>query len=75
MDEERKVCKVLGGKPEGNRKLARSERRWKDGIRMDYMKIGWGCGLVSGGSGYRQLAGSCKHGDEPMGSDATYSVT
>jgi hypothetical protein len=35
MGEERKVYKVLVGKPEGKRPLGRPRRRWKGGIRMD----------------------------------------
>jgi hypothetical protein len=37
MGEERKVYKVLEGKPEGKRPLGRPRRRWEDGIRMDLM--------------------------------------
>jgi hypothetical protein len=37
MGEERKVYKVLVGKPEGKRSL-----RWENGIRMDLRKIGLG---------------------------------
>jgi hypothetical protein len=33
--EERKVYKVLVGKPEGKRPLGRPRRRWEDMIRMD----------------------------------------
>jgi hypothetical protein len=33
MGEERKVYKVLMGKPEGKRPLGRPRRRWEDGIR------------------------------------------
>jgi hypothetical protein len=32
MGEERKVYKVLVGKPEGKRLLERTRRRWEDGI-------------------------------------------
>jgi hypothetical protein len=45
MGEERKVYKVLVGKPEGKRPLGRPRRRWEDGIRMDLREIylgGWG---------------------------------
>jgi hypothetical protein len=42
MGEERKVYKVLVGKPEGKRPLGRPRRRWEDGIRMDITEIGWG---------------------------------
>jgi hypothetical protein len=40
MGEERKVYKVLVGKPEGKRPLGRPRRRWEDGIRLDLRKIG-----------------------------------
>jgi hypothetical protein len=40
MGEERKVYKVLAGKPEGKRPLGRPRRRWEDGIRMDLKEIG-----------------------------------
>jgi hypothetical protein len=39
MGEERKVYKVLVGKPEGKRPVGRPRRRWEDGIRMD---LAWG---------------------------------
>jgi hypothetical protein len=39
MGEERKVCKVLVGKPEGKRPLGRPRRRWEDGMRMDLREI------------------------------------
>jgi hypothetical protein len=42
MGEERKVYKVLVGKPEGKRPLGRPRHRWEDGIRVDLGKIGWG---------------------------------
>jgi hypothetical protein len=42
MGEERKVYKVLVGKPEGNRPLERPRRRWEDGVRMDLGEIGLG---------------------------------
>jgi hypothetical protein len=42
MGEERKVCKVLVGKPEGNRPLGKPSRRWEDGIRIDLREIGLG---------------------------------
>jgi hypothetical protein len=41
MGEERKVYKVLVGKPEGKRPVGRPRRRWKNGIRMDLREIGW----------------------------------
>jgi hypothetical protein len=42
MGEERKVYKVLVGKPEGKKPLGRPRRRWEDGMRMDLREIGLG---------------------------------
>jgi hypothetical protein len=42
MGEERKLYKVLVGKPEGKRPLERPRCRWEDGIRMDLRETGWG---------------------------------
>jgi hypothetical protein len=42
MGEERKMYKVLVGKPEGKRPLGRPRRRWEDGIRMDLRELGLG---------------------------------
>jgi hypothetical protein len=43
MGEERKVYKVLVGKPEGKRPHGRPRHRWEDGIRMDLKETGLGC--------------------------------
>jgi hypothetical protein len=40
MGKERKVYKVLVGKPKGKRPLVRPRRRWEDGIGMDLREIG-----------------------------------
>jgi hypothetical protein len=48
MGEERKVYKVLVGKPEGKRPLGRPRRWWEDGIRMDLREIGLGGGVWIG---------------------------
>jgi hypothetical protein len=40
--EERKVYKVLVGKPEGKKPPGRRRRRWENGIRMDLREIGLG---------------------------------
>jgi hypothetical protein len=72
MGEERNMYRVLMGKPEGKRPLERPRRRWKDGIRMDWLGE---CRLDPVGSGYRQVAGSCEYGDEPSGSGATELVS
>jgi hypothetical protein len=46
MGEERKVYKVLVGKPEGKRPVGgKPRRRWEDGIRMDLREIGLGGGV------------------------------
>jgi hypothetical protein len=42
MGEERKMYKVLVGKPEGTRPPGKPRRRWEDGIRMDLREIGLG---------------------------------
>jgi hypothetical protein len=42
MGEERKLYKVLVGKPEGKRALGRPRRGWDDGIRMDLTEIDLG---------------------------------
>jgi hypothetical protein len=74
MGEERKVYKVLVGKPEGKRLLGRPRRRWEDGIRMDLREIGLGVWI-----GFDWLrtgtVGCCECGDEPSGSFATELVS
>jgi hypothetical protein len=42
MGEERKVYKVLVGKPKGKRPLGRPRHRWEGGIRMDLREISLG---------------------------------
>jgi hypothetical protein len=44
MGEERKVYKVLVGRPERKRPLGRLRRRWEDGIKTDLMEIDLGGG-------------------------------
>jgi hypothetical protein len=41
--EMRKACKILVGKPEGNRPLGRCRRRWEDNIEIDLSEVGWEC--------------------------------
>jgi hypothetical protein len=71
VGEEKKLYRVLVGKPEGKRPLGRPRRRWKNGIRMDLKEIGWGdvewVQLTQG-----EVADWCECGDEPSGSGATY---
>jgi len=42
MGEERRVYRVLLGKPEGRRPLGRPRRRWVDNIRIDLQEVGCG---------------------------------
>jgi hypothetical protein len=42
VGEDKKLYKVLMGKPEGKRPLGRLRRRWKDGIRTEFREIGLG---------------------------------
>ena len=44
MGEERGMCRVLVGKPEGKIPLGSPRRRWVDNIRMDLQEVG--CGYV-----------------------------
>jgi hypothetical protein len=40
MGEGRDLCRVLVGKPEGNRPPGRPRRRWEDNIKMDRQEVG-----------------------------------
>jgi hypothetical protein len=42
MGHERKLYKVLIGKPEGKRALERPRRRWQNGIIMDLGRLARG---------------------------------
>jgi len=42
MGEERRVYRVLVGKPEGRRPLGRPRHRWVDNIRKDLQDVGCG---------------------------------
>jgi len=42
MGEERRVYRVLVGKPEGERPMGRPRYRWVDNIRMDLQEVGCG---------------------------------
>jgi hypothetical protein len=41
MGQERKVYRVLVGKPKGKKPLGRLRRRWENGIKMDLRETGW----------------------------------
>jgi len=68
MGEIKGVCVVLMGKPEGNRPPVRPRRRQKDNIKMYLQEVEWGHRLHWIGSGWEQVAGSYKSGNEPSGS-------
>ena len=34
------------GKPEGEKSLGRSRRRWENNIKMDLEEVGWGMDLI-----------------------------
>jgi len=59
MSEEKDVCRVLVGKPEGIRPLGRPRRRWVDNIRMDLQEVGCGymdwIGLAQDRNSWRTL--------------------
>ena len=42
MGEERGVCRVLVGKPEGRRPMERPRHRWVDNITMDLQEVDCG---------------------------------
>jgi hypothetical protein len=42
MGERRGACRVLVGKPEGNRPFLRPRRRWENNIKMDLQEVGCG---------------------------------
>jgi hypothetical protein len=39
--KNKNAYRILVGKPEGNKPLRRTRRRWLDNIKMDLRKIGW----------------------------------
>jgi hypothetical protein len=76
MGEERKVYKVLVGKPEGKSPLGRSRRRWEDVIRLDLREIGLGgVDWIRLSQDRDRVAGCCECGDEPSGSCTTELVS
>jgi hypothetical protein len=42
MEEKKGVCRVLVGRPEKKKRLARPRHRWEDNIKMDLQEVGWG---------------------------------
>jgi hypothetical protein len=72
MGQERKLYKVLVGKPERKRPLGRPRHTWEDGIRIDLRETDWeeGCGIDSVDSGQGPVVGSYEHDDTTSGSGA-----
>jgi hypothetical protein len=64
MREDRGVCRVLVGKPEGKRSLGRPRRRWEDKIKMDLQEVGGGRGdwmeLAQDWDRWRALVGTVR---------------
>jgi hypothetical protein len=58
MGEERGMYRVLVGKPDGKRSLARPRRRWENNIRTDLQEVGcevwtgWGLLRIETGGGH-----------------------
>jgi hypothetical protein len=64
MGQERKVHRVLVGKPERKRPLGRPRRRWEDNIKMVLQEVGGGHGdwieLAQDRDGWRALESTVK---------------
>jgi hypothetical protein len=62
MGEKRNAYRLLVGKPEGRRPLARPRCRWVDNIGMDLVEVGWGdvdwIGLAQDRDRWRALVNS-----------------
>ena len=65
MGENRRVYRVLLGKPEGRRPLGRPRHRWVDNIRMDLQEVGCGymewIGLAQERNRWRTLVSAVKN--------------
>ena len=65
MGEDRRVHRVLVGKPEGKMPLGRPRRRWEDNIKMDLQEVGGDRGdwmeLDQNRDGWRSLAGTVRN--------------
>jgi hypothetical protein len=64
MGERRGAYRALVEKPEEGRPLGRPRCKWEDNIKMDLGEVGWGQVLDRSGTGYGQIAGCCKCGNE-----------
>ena len=70
MGKRKGAYRVLVGKLEGRRPLERPRSRWEGYSKMDLREVGWGGGpgLDRSGSGYGQVAGFYKCGNQRSGS-------
>jgi hypothetical protein len=68
------VYRVLVGKPEGKTLRRRPRDKWENGIRMNLVEIGWGCGVNSVESALEPVADFCDCSDEPSSSGAAELV-
>jgi hypothetical protein len=69
MGEGRGVYRVLVGRSESKRSLARPRSRWENKIKIDLREIGIdGKNWIQLAQGEGPVAGSCEHGNEPSGS-------
>jgi hypothetical protein len=75
MGEERKVYRVLVGKPEGKRQFGRPSVDGRIGSELMLGRLAEECGLDPGGSGHGPLELSFEYGNELSGSGATELVT
>jgi hypothetical protein len=67
MGDMRGECRVLVGRPDVKRPLARPSRRWEDNIKMDLKEVGWGGVDWIDLAQDRQVAGAFECGNEPSG--------
>jgi hypothetical protein len=65
---EKRLYRLLVGKPEGKRPLRRPRRRWENHIKMYLQKWDVGVSTGSAESEYGQVSGTCEWGNEPSGS-------
>jgi hypothetical protein len=71
---ERRVYKVLMGKPEGKRPLGSPRCRWEDGkMGSEWIlgRLAWGVWIAFDCLRTGTVAGCCQCGDEPSGSCVT----
>jgi hypothetical protein len=64
MRDRKGAYRILVERTEGKRKLGRPTRRGYEHIKLDLQEVGWGHGMDCYGSGYGQVVGSCRFGDD-----------